>query len=135
MRGSDLCHHPQQRDYSLMLFCSFGIFYVTLHLETIVNESMDNEIIIIILGTTLGLVLLFNLVVYLFERKGIDWLPDEDAKGLKNRIKRIIVKIILLVIFIMSVASFCIYCTDRCSNSGHSSDDEYYYDGHRPDKF
>ena len=96
---------------------------------------MDNETKIIILGTTLGLVLLFNLVVYLCERKGIDLFPDDDAKGLKNRIKRVIGKIILLVIFIMGVASFCIYCTDRCSNSGHSLDDEYYYDGHRPDKF
>lgn len=96
---------------------------------------MDNETKIILLCTTLGLVLIFNLVFYLCERKGIDPLPDEDAKGLKNRIKRIIVIIILLIIFIMGVASFCIYCTDRCSNSGHSLDDEYYYDGHRPDRF
>ena len=96
---------------------------------------MDNETKIIIVATTLGLVLLFNLVVYLCERKGIDWSPDEDAKGIKNRIKRIIVNIILLVIFIMVVASLCVFCTDRCSNSGHSLDDEYYYDGHRPDKF
>ena len=102
--------------------------------ETIVKESMEKETILIIVGTFLGLVLLFNLVVYLFERKGID-LFDENAKGLKNRIRRIIVNIILLVIVIMGVASFCIYCTDRCSNSGHSLDDEYYYDGHRPDRF
>ena len=106
-----------------------------MNIETIVKESMEKETILIIVGTFLGLVLLFNLVVYLCERKGIDLFPDDDAKGLKNRIRRIIVNIILLVIVIMGVASFCIYCTDRCSNSGHSLDDEYYYDGHRPDKF
>lgn len=112
-----------------------GIFYVSLYSETIAKESMDKETKIIIVGTTLVLWSLLILVEYLCERKGIELFPDKDAKGLKNRIKRIIEKIILIVLFILFVSSSCIMCTDSCSNSGHSLDDEYYYDGHRPDKY
>ena len=71
---------------------------------------MDNETKIIILGTTLGLVLLFNLVVYLCERKGIDLFPDDDAKGLKNRIKRVIGKISyqLQLLWVLLVSVFTV---------------------------
>lgn len=120
-------------------FIIFSIFYVILHPKTIVKESMDKETKIIILGTFLGLVLLVNLVSNLCERKGIDLFPEKDAKGFKNRIKRIIGNIILAVTAIMGVASLCVMCTDSCSHKEHSGDDEdnyeYYYDGHRPDRF